>query len=139
MEIFESLVEKLKAHRVANFKSWLYMVTKNHCLMLLRSYSSYARLKERIFYNSLSEIMEINDQMHPLFKDDPDVMTANLNKALGKLKAEQGNCIRLMYLENKSYKEIAEITGYTLKEVKSHIQNGKRNLKNYLIKPDDKE
>jgi RNA polymerase sigma factor (sigma-70 family) len=139
MEIFESLAEKLKTHRVTNFKSWLYMVTKNYCLMLLRSDSSYARLKERIFYNSLSEIMEINDQMHPLFGDDPDVMTANLNEALGKLKAEQGNCIRLMYLENKSYKEIAEITGYTLKEVKSHIQNGKRNLKNYLIKPDDKE
>jgi RNA polymerase sigma factor (sigma-70 family) len=139
MEIFESLIEKLKTHKVSNFKSWLYIVTKNHCLMLLRSDSSYAKLKERIFYNSLSENMEIDHHMHPLFKDDPCIITENLNEALDKLKAEQGNCIRLMYLENKSYKEIADITGYSLKEVKSHIQNGKRNLKNYLINPDDKK
>ena len=139
MEIFESLIEKLKSHDVSNFKSWLYTVTKNHCLMLLRSDSAYTKFKERIFQISLSENVELHDQMHPLFKDDQNLLTANLNEALNKLKAEQGNCIKLMYLENKSYKEIAEITGYSVKEVKSHIQNGKRNLKNYLINSDDKK
>lgn len=139
MEILESLIEKLKTHKVSNFKSWLYMVAKNHCLMLLRSDSSYTKLKERIFHNSLSEIVELHDQIHPLFKDDQDLLTKNLHEALDKLKDEQGDCIKLMYLENKSYKEIADITGYSLNEVKSHIQNGKRNLKNYLINLDGKK
>jgi len=139
MEIFEGLIEKLKTHKVSNFKSWLYIVTKNHCLMLLRSESSYVKLKEKIFHNSISENMELHDQIHPLFKDEQDLVTKNLNEALDKLKTEQGHCIKLMYLENKSYKEISVITGYSVKEVKSHIQNGKRNLKNYLINLDDKK
>lgn len=139
MEIFESLMEKLKIHNVSNFKSWLYTVTKNHCLMLLRSDSSYNKLKNRIFHNFMSENMELQSQMHPLFEDEQKHLIENLDKALNKLKKEQENCIRLMYLENKSYKEIADITGYSMKEVKSHIQNGKRNLKNYMISLNDKK
>jgi RNA polymerase sigma factor (sigma-70 family) len=139
MEIFESLIEKLKIYKVSNFKSWLYTVTKNHCLMLLRSDSSYNKLKDRIFHNFMSENMELQNQMHPLFEDEQELLIEHLDKALDKLKKEQGNCIRLMYLENKSYREIADITGYSMKEVKSHIQNGKRNLKNYMINLNDKK
>jgi RNA polymerase sigma factor (sigma-70 family) len=139
MEIFESLIEKLKIHKVTNFKSWLYTVTKNHCLMLIRSDSSYHKLKDRIFHNFMSENMELRDQMHPLFEDEQEFLIEHLGKALNKLKKEQGNCIRLMYLENKSYREIADITGYSMKEVKSYIQNGKRNLKNYMINLNDKK
>jgi len=139
MEIFESLIEKLRIHEVSNFKSWLYTVTKNHCLMLLRSDSSYNKLKDRIFHNFMSENMELQSQMHPLFEDEQEHLIEHLDKALNKLKKEQENCIRLMYLENKSYREIADITGYSMKEVKSHIQNGKRNLKNYMINLNDKK
>jgi RNA polymerase sigma-70 factor (ECF subfamily) len=35
----------------------------------------------------------------------------------------------LFYLEQKCYKDIADLTGYDLNKVKSAIQNGKRNLK----------
>jgi len=139
MEIFESLIEKLKIYKVSNFKSWLYTVTKNHCLMLLRSDSSHNKLKDRIFHNFMSENMELQNQMHPLFEDEQKLLIEHLDKALDKLKKEQGNCIRLMYLENKSYREIADITGYSMKEVKSHIQNGKRNLKNYMINLNDEK
>ncbi len=139
MEIFESLIEKLKKHKVTNFKSWLYAVTKNHCLMLLRSDSSYTKLKDRIFHKFISENMELQDQMHPLLEDDREYLIRHLDMAMNKLKKEQGNCIRLMYLENKSYREIADITGYSTKDVKSHIQNGKRNLKNYMINLNDKK
>jgi RNA polymerase sigma factor (sigma-70 family) len=139
MEIFESLIDKLKIHKVSNFKSWLYTVTKNHCLMLIRSDSSYHKLKDRIFHNFMSENMELQSQMHPLFEDKQELLIKHLDKALNKLKKEQGNCIRLMYMENKSYREIADITGYSMKEVKSYIQNGKRNLKNYMINLNDKK
>src|SRR5690606_24547652 len=36
MQIFESLIKKLRIHRVENFKAWLYTVARNHCLMQLR-------------------------------------------------------------------------------------------------------
>jgi RNA polymerase sigma-70 factor (ECF subfamily) len=60
-----------------------------------------------------------------------------LVSAVEKLNPEQGTCIRLMYIDDKSYRDISAITGYTLNEVKSHIQNGKRNLRNYLLKHND--
>jgi RNA polymerase sigma factor (sigma-70 family) len=139
MEIFESLIEKLRIHKVSNFKSWLYTVTKNHCLMLLRSDSSYTKLKDRIYHKFMSENMEFQLQMHPLIENEQELLIEHMDEALNKLNIEQGNCIKLMYLENKSYREIADITGYSMKEVKSYIQNGKRNLKNYLISINDKK
>src|SRR5690606_5541736 len=36
MQIFEQLIDKLKNHEVKNFKSWLYVLTRNFCLMELR-------------------------------------------------------------------------------------------------------
>jgi RNA polymerase sigma factor (sigma-70 family) len=87
----------------------------------------------------MSENMELQVQMHPLIENEKESLIEHMNKALDQLKEEQGNCIRLMYLENKTYREIADITGYSMKEVKSHIQNGKRNLKNYLINLNDKK
>src|SRR6187399_305158 len=40
MQIFEKLILILKEHEVVNFKSWLYVTTRNHCLMQLRSKKS---------------------------------------------------------------------------------------------------
>ena len=77
--------------------------------------------------------------MHPLIENEKELLIEQLDMALNKLNKEQGNCIKLMYLENKSYREIADITGYSMKEVKSYIQNGKRNLKNYLISLNDQK
>jgi RNA polymerase sigma factor (sigma-70 family) len=133
MEIFENLIEKLKTHEVSNFKNWLYSVSKNHCLMLLRTETANIKMKERIYQSFIEESVELQDEMHLVFKDEQLHLTDKFEKAFRKLKKEQVNCIRLMYLENKSYKEITEITGYSIKKVKSYIQNGKRNLKNYLI------
>lgn len=132
MDIFESLIEKLKTYKVTNFKTWLYSVSRNHCLMLLRAEVANIKMKEKIFQSFLEESVELQDQMHLIFRDEKVHLTDKLEKAFKKLKKEQVNCIKLMYLENKSYKEITEITGYSIKKVKSYIQNGKRNLKNYL-------
>jgi RNA polymerase sigma factor (sigma-70 family) len=58
---------------------------------------------------------------------DQDMET--LKKCIDQLKDEQKECIKLFYLEEKCYQEIAESTSYELKKVKSYIQNGKRNLR----------
>jgi RNA polymerase sigma-70 factor (ECF subfamily) len=57
-----------------------------------------------------------------------------MEHALDLLNEEQRTCIRLFYLAKQSYQQITEQTGYTLLQVKSYIQNGKRNLKQLLEK-----
>ena len=62
------------------------------------------------------------------------VMEVEHEISVNQLNKEQGECVKLFYLEGKSYQEVAELTSYSIKKVKSYIQNGKRNLKNILTK-----
>jgi RNA polymerase sigma-70 factor (ECF subfamily) len=104
------------------------MVAKNHCLMKLRDKGKLAaELKE----NHLSTPAEEINKPELLQKEE---LIEELEKAIPLLNSEQRNCIEQFYLQKKSYIEIAENTGYTLMQVKSHIQNGKRNLKLLLLK-----
>lgn len=133
MEIFESLFHKLAVHRVFNFRNWLYSVTRNHCLMDLRKSGSLNRAMDRLQ-------LEVSDSEMPEYMTNDDDLLYNkgsIISAVEQLNHEQGTCIRLMYIDEKSYHDISAITGYTMNEVKSHIQNGKRNLKNYLLKLDE--
>ncbi|MEA3318291.1 MAG: sigma-70 family RNA polymerase sigma factor [Bacteroidota bacterium] len=130
MQIFENLFVDLKKHEIENFKSWIYSVAKNHCLMSIRKSKTVEKMKENI-KNDDKIFVESFDNLH---HNNEEIDLENLEKGISLLKHEQQRCIRLMYLEGKSYKEVAEITTYSLKNVKSHIQNGKRNLKNFLAK-----
>jgi RNA polymerase sigma-70 factor (ECF subfamily) len=132
MEIFEGLFHKLTAHKVSNFRNWLYSVTRNHCLMIIRKAGTTSRAKNG--FQAVSENCEFPDYM----SEDDDLMFSKtvILSAVEQLSAEQGICIRLMYIDDKSYRDISTMTGFSLNEVKSHIQNGKRNLKNYLLKQD---
>ena len=56
-----------------------------------------------------------------------------LQDALVRLSEEQKKCIELFYFKEKSYKEVSDLTGFSINEVKSYLQNGKRNLKGYLV------
>jgi RNA polymerase sigma factor (sigma-70 family) len=132
MQIFENLMVSLHKQDVENFKGWIYSVSKNHCLMFLRKSRSTERVKTEYQENIRQEIMESEDIFHLHNKSDPEEKIPYLQKAIEKLNEEQRRCIELLYLQDKSYQEVAMITGYSLKQVKSYIQNGKRNLKNYL-------
>jgi len=134
MQIFENLIEKLKSQDISNFKSWIYSVAKNHCLMKLRKEKTINKEKDLFLNNLKAEIMESVDVVHQYEKDGLNEKIPRLNKAIEFLNKEQRNCIDLLYLQDKSYKEVSQITGYSMKQVKSYIQNGKRNLKNYLEK-----
>jgi RNA polymerase sigma factor (sigma-70 family) len=84
--------------------------------------------------NIRQDFMENAEEWHPLFGNDPDISIL-LHRAMEALKPEQRQCLEMMYYDKKSYKEIVVLTGYSLKQVKSHIQNGKRNLKNMMAAP----
>lgn len=111
---------------VENFSAWIYVVTKNTCLMEIRS----SEAKEKRERNYVLRNIEPNE--HSV--DELLVKESLLKKALGLLKGPQARCIELFYLEEKSYQEVSQMIGMELNEVKSHIQNGKRNLKNILSK-----
>jgi RNA polymerase sigma factor (sigma-70 family) len=123
MQIFEELVKKLRVHEVTNFKAWLYTLSRNHCLMILRSSSKHEML-------SIDEkIMENEAFVHLNLEDDTEEKLFIMAKCIENLQPEQKVTINLFYMEQKCYKEVADITGFDLKKVKSYIQNGKRNLK----------
>ena len=123
MHIFEKLVVSVKQHEINNFKSWLYVLAKNHCLMTLRS------LKGKKNEMLDPEIMESALQLHPTEEEDLEDDLTKLENCIGQLQNEQKRCVELFFLKKTPYSTIVEKTGYELKKVKSYIQNGKRNLK----------
>lgn len=122
-QIFLKAITELQKYRVDYFKSWIYMVAKNHCLMQLRDKPG-------------KNTVEIKDNI-PAKVNEADKETLLMNEktyeymgeALKELNADQQLCVTLFYMEKKSYQQIVEQTGYSMMQVKSHIQNGKRNLR----------
>ncbi|PSR55108.1 RNA polymerase subunit sigma-24 [Adhaeribacter arboris] len=136
MQIFEQLIENLKKHQVTNFKSWLHSTAKNHCLMQLRAQKS----KPTISLDADPILsMQLNPHLH-LGNNEVENQEQDwqlLEKAMAELPPEQRFCLELFYLQEKSYQQIAEQTGYDLNRVRSYIQNGRRNMKIYVEKHHD--
>ncbi|MBL0182003.1 MAG: sigma-70 family RNA polymerase sigma factor [Chitinophagaceae bacterium] len=122
-QVFLKAINELHKYKVEYFKSWVYMIAKNHCLMQLRN-------KGR-FSGEIDERTMAVDDGHEAKNDhiEKDRALTSMAAALLQLNKEQQLCVTLFYLEKKSYQEIAQQTSYSLMQVKSHIQNGKRNLK----------
>lgn len=123
-QIFLKVIQELQKYKVDYFKSWLYMVAKNHCLMKLRDRQSKipAELTDRMMATP-GEEMDWNTLVQT------DLTLELMETSLKELNPEQLQCVTLFYLEKKSYQEITESTGFSMLQVKSFIQNGKRNLK----------
>jgi RNA polymerase sigma-70 factor, ECF subfamily len=136
IQLFEKLVDEIDKHEIRNFKSWLFVVAKNHCLMELRK----AKTGKIIFTgeNVLAVFMENEVELHPIDRESEDRNEEALNKCIEKLKNEQKSCIQLFYFENKSYREICLLLNLDENKVKSFIQNGKRNLKICLESKNEK-
>ena len=125
MTIFGQLLNDLKKHKVEYFKSWLYTYSKNYCLMQLRKKQNQLKKELDVKENEIF-LMDYNNIEH---LNEKEQQISLMQSALNELNKEQKECLELFYLSNKSYTEIVTITGYNSNEVKSHIQNGKRNLK----------
>jgi RNA polymerase sigma factor (sigma-70 family) len=125
MDIYEELTFRVLEHEIKNFKSWLSSVARNHCLMKIRKTKGITEVdvqNEKIE----NQFMESADFEHLVTEkqDESEVLL----EAIEQLKDGQRECIRLFYLKELSYKEVADLTHLDLKQVKSNIQNGKRNL-----------
>ncbi|MCK9611276.1 MAG: sigma-70 family RNA polymerase sigma factor [Bacteroidales bacterium] len=128
MQVFDRLYEALKEHEITNFKAWLYSVAKNHCLMILRKDNTVTFNDQIQLKNFQQDFMDFEGEM-TLNHINDEILDKKLPEAIKKLSDEQRICIELFYLHEKSYQEVVETTNFSLNQVKSYIQNGKRNLK----------
>ena len=126
MQIFEELIDKVKKQDIQDFPRWLYVVSKNHCLMALRS----AKNKVEIVTDNFVEF-SMNLHQEENYQEREEQLF-RLESCLDTLIEKQKRSIQLFFIEQKCYKEVVEITGYSMNDVKSFIQNGKRNLKNCM-------
>jgi len=120
-QVFLKAISELQKYEVAYLKSWLYTIARNHCLMQLRDKTQFVVLTEQT-ENVDVTLFEENRQ-------EKEQTLVFLEQCLLALNPPQKQCVTLFYLGKKSYQEIVTITGFSLLQVKSYIQNGKRNLK----------
>ena len=124
MQIFEDILPKVCQYDIRVFRTWIYSVVKNYCLQILR------RDKKEITIDFSTFIMESDEILHLLDKGGSDEERIQaLNRCIEKLSEPQRLCIVNFFLEEMSYADVSEKMGYTVKYVKSNVQNGKRNLK----------
>jgi RNA polymerase sigma factor (sigma-70 family) len=121
--IYEELVTKLKKYEISNFKSWLYQLAKNHCLMKLRSDKKFVKSDVDVSLMQNEEELHLNGVM------EKEEHFKHLYFCLENLVPEQKIAVELFYLQGKCYNEISESTGIEWNKVRSFIQNGRRNLK----------
>jgi RNA polymerase sigma-70 factor (ECF subfamily) len=137
VQIFEKLITDIPKQKIENFRSWLHVVVKNYCLMKIRSVK-YQSEKYNEWMNDPGNFMENGYDLHPIDKESEDMDVA-LADCIEKLKKEQKECIKQFYYENMCYNEIARNLDLDEKKVKSHLQNGKRNLKLCLEEKNERE
>lgn len=125
-QIFLKALTHLPQGEIQNFKGWLYILMRNHCLQSLRD-KTYLAAEEILEYLPATPDAKADLILH-------DATLERMEEALDELAGEQKICVQQFYLQKQSYQQIMEATGFTFAQVKSHIQNGKRNLKIALEK-----
>ena len=128
-QIFMKAITEVNKYKIEYFKSWLYMVAKNYCLMKIRD--SHGKISIELNDNVAANHPD-TDNLNELF--DKDITLTYIEEGLLHLNEEQKQCVTLFYLQKQSYNQITAVTGFTTLQVKSFIQNGKRNLKIFVEK-----
>ncbi|WP_228423195.1 RNA polymerase sigma factor [Butyricimonas faecalis] len=123
MQLFEELVVKIKEVEIQSFKAWLYTCIRNNCLMEIRKRS------KNLSVSLDDSFMEFCDDFHLTVVSESENREESLRECVESLPEKQRISVKYFFFDELSYKEVEERTGFSLKMVKSFIQNGKRNLK----------
>ncbi len=123
-QVFLKALEEIPRYEISFFKSWIYMVAKNHCLMKIRSQKG----KQAIEFTDYHALITDAGQEIETLKNE-DLSFELMEESMNQLSTEQKQCIEYFYLQKKTYQETAEMLGFSMMQVKSFIQNGKRNLR----------
>src|SRR6476620_9433047 len=122
LALFEELIPKVQKHAIENFRSWLYQVAKNHCLMQLRSDKKFIKVPDELLMQK-EETVHLNGEL------EQEASQQALQHCLAQLNAQQRTAVELFYMQGKSYKEMVPLMGIDVDMVRSYLQNGRRNLK----------
>jgi RNA polymerase sigma-70 factor (ECF subfamily) len=125
-QVFLKALSEMGKYPIQYPKSWLYKVACNYCLMQIRDQKKSVPLADNAPF--IEETSNVEEHQIKEFN------LSLLETCISELNKEQQTCITLFYLQKKSYQEISQSTGFSILEVKSHIQNGKRNLKILMVK-----
>lgn len=133
MGIYESLLAKVPQHEIRTFRSWLHTFSRNYCLMQLR------QEKRSPLQNTDPALVQSDGSAHPVsgwpgMDNQQEDQVHDLRECLQGLNEDQRRCIELFYYQEYSYQDIAGQTKLALGRVRSHIQNGRRNLRICLEK-----
>ncbi len=123
LDIYEELTQKVLKYEIDNFKGWLHTLTRNHCFMKLRSG------KNKHLVELPEHLMQMEETVHLNGVMEKEEHLTQMEHCIDKLNAEQKQVVRLFYLQEKCYNDITTQTGLPWNVVRSHIQNGRRNLK----------
>lgn len=127
MQIFEKLLLDINSQSIQNFKGWLGFVVRNHCISLIRKTKTGLKNQQQFYEFEYSETSLEEEQQ--IARVGEERLLEQMKQCLPKLKEAQRLCVELFYLKQQTYQQIVEQTTFSINEVKSHIQNGKRNLK----------
>lgn len=108
------------------FSTWLYRLTANHCLDVLRR-------RKVVAFHPLEHVAEPSDEADRTGSGG-EVLGPALTKALQDLPPAQRACLVMRELEDLSYEEIAQALNLHLGTVKSNIHRAKGTLKERLAK-----
>ncbi|MCB0637390.1 MAG: RNA polymerase sigma factor, partial [Lewinella sp.] len=131
LQIFAKAFTELSGAEVSQLRPWLLALTRNTCLNHLKQAKKrqqarqdwQARTGEQNMLYAENRALETFSLLQEPGDDD------RLHALLATLPAEQRRCLELFYWEGLSYREIAARTGFAEKQVKSYLQNGKRQLR----------
>ena len=137
MQLFEKLMIEVKNRDISNFKGWLSFVVRNFCISIIRkNKTNQKNIKSYYEFEYEAPNVETEEKINSV---DDDQLIAMMTESLFQLKEKQRICIDLFYLKNKSYQDIANETSFSINEIKSYIQNGKRNLKLLIEEKNNKQ
>lgn len=132
MTVFHKIASDLKREEVKDFSSWLYQLTKSLCAIEAKKKNAGVNDSKNILIDELASKDDNNIFISASENKEIKIDANNLRLAINTLNENQKVCIDLFYMQNKSYQEVAEVTGFSVNQVKTNIQNGKRLLKTYL-------
>lgn len=132
MTVFEKALKNMPHSHIRHFNAWIYKISIHVCISWVRQQSRYAALQEHLTQMVEDSARSEERLTYETLNGGQDEMQYQLRQALENLHEQQRCCIVMFFFEYKSYKEISQVTGMSIAEVKSHLQNGKNRLRRLL-------
>ena len=127
-DLFQEIVAQLwksfpSFREESKFSTWMYRVALNTAI------TSFKKTKRRPDQNRLTyENFQVKDENYNIETEEE---IKNLHRAVAQLTGVEKSII-LLFLENKKYEEIAEITGITQNYVRVKMNRIKKKLKKFM-------